>query len=98
ETTAYFSSKLGKVDKLRSRGDRDEIHVWIKNKWLAAGFKEGKDVLSYFDYSCNIDGKKSLEYGCMKDAYKGIRMRGSRLEVHGILDVPDIDKLVNLSG
>jgi len=87
----------GKFIKSKSRGDRDEVFIWIQNKWTAAGFKDGKDVFSYFDYSCNKADLRTPDYDCLDDGFnRGIRQfRNSRLEIHGILTVKQIQDYID---
>jgi len=100
ETMAYVNDD-GTIDKSKSRGDRDEVHVWIKEKFKAAGFVNGKNVFSYVDYAALVRGLKVFSYPVMDFAFNGrpnnpndgIRGHGDRLEVHGILSLDAIRKL-----
>lgn len=75
--------------KVASRGDRDEVVIWMKAKWKRAGF--GNNL--YFDYLAFRGGmgREDVAYDIMHDAFtKGIRGKHkAKLEAHGILTVQD---------
>jgi len=91
ETFAYINED-GSTDNSKGRGDRDEIYVWIKEKFKTAGFIEGKNIFSYFDFAALIRGRWDFHYPTMDIAFrKGIRGRHkARIEIHHMLTLDDI--------
>jgi hypothetical protein len=94
ETRAWVRDD-GSQDKARSLGDRDEVVLWVRDLWKAAGFVEGHNLYSYFDYTASINGQpRNWAYDYFAAMFKGIRERNMRLEIHSIFGTDVIKQFI----
>lgn len=102
ETFGECDMSSGKcVGTQRKQGDRDEVFSWVYAKWKAAGFVEGKQYSTFFDFTISNKGKHKTDpdyynYAEMGKAYqKGIKGKWhSNVEIHGILTTPMVAKYI----
>lgn len=92
ECLAEYDPNTGKAKNIR--GDRDEIHQWIDQKWKAAGFEVAKKYRSYFDYFMRTKGApRTPHYPSMAEEQMWIYRRYyAFIEIHGIMGLEDVAK------